>query len=128
MNDTRQGHAAADPGDTVEARVIAPLRRARLEPDDLQLARLYVALDAAVQSAAASPARTWRRGRAARWGALGIALAAAAAAVAIVAPPRHHAPFPVASEPARKPLAIAVAGGGLVPADPASGRLVVPAG
>src|SRR5580765_8468933 len=128
MNETRQDQASEDPFDPVEARVVAPLRRARLEPDDLQLARLYAALDTALESAPVSPAPVARRGRSAQWGAIGVALAAAAAAVLIAGPMRHRAPPPVASEHARKALAIAIEPDGAASVAPASGPLAVPAG
>src|SRR6185436_13037713 len=80
--------------DPVEARVIAPLRKARLEPDDLQLARLGAALDTALQSAALQGARAPEPAarRAARRGAIAVAFAAAAIAVLIAGPWRHRAP------------------------------------
>ena len=63
MNDVRSGSNEAfdETADPVEARVIAPLRKARLEPDDLQLARLGAALDTALQSAALRTARADRK-------------------------------------------------------------------
>ena len=59
MTDGRHdsNQTSGDAADLVEARVIAPLRRARLEPDDLQLARFSAALDTALQDAVVAQAR-----------------------------------------------------------------------
>jgi ferric-dicitrate binding protein FerR (iron transport regulator) len=113
MSDPRQrsGQVAGDAADAVDAQVIAPLRNARLEPDDLQLARLGAALDVALQEAtdAKTPAKTpepkpvRRRGR---WVG-GIALAAAAAAAFTIGLGSRRTPAPRAPERARTALSIA---------------------
>ena len=133
MTDRRSTSSVAETtADPVEARVIAPLRRARLAPDDLQLARLSAAIDTALQDAAPPAARApeivARRARSIRRVAVGIALAAAAVAALIGAPSLRRAPAPVASERARKPLPILPEGDGLASATPTSEPLVVPAG
>jgi hypothetical protein len=130
MSDLRQRDnqtgGAADP---VKTQVIAPLRHARLEPDDLQLARLGAALDSALQEAAkpktaeAKPVR-----RRVRWVGGG-ALAVAAVAALAVGPWMRRAPQPHAQvvAPARTALAIAREDG-VAPAAAGPRALVVPAG
>ena len=87
--------------------MIAPLRRANLEPDDLQLARLSATLDAALRDAVVPRGRARaraerRRGRRARLvGGVGAALVAAAIATLIAAPSLRHRPQPDAAGPAR---------------------------
>jgi hypothetical protein len=117
--------------DLVEARVIAPLKRARLEPDDLQLARFCAAIDTALQDATVAKGRA--QGPAPRWarrGALAVVLAAAAAVALIAAPSLRRASQTesVTAERARKPLAIAFESDGRAPAVSAAGPLVAPAG
>jgi len=131
MNDRRQGspQVFADAADAVEARVIAPLRRANLEPDDLQLARLSATLDAALRDAAvprASARAPRTAGRRARLvGGVGAALAVAAIATLLAAPSLRHRPQPDAAGPARKQLPIARDGDNALPRPR---PLVVPAG
>jgi ferric-dicitrate binding protein FerR (iron transport regulator) len=126
MSDVRQGDGlGSDAVDPVEARVVAPLRRARVEPDDLQLARLCAALDAAVRDVEVPTKARERDRRRARWtGSAALALALGVA-VSIVVPSLRHAPTPTAQAPARQALSIAREGG-TAAAAPAS--LVVPAG
>src|SRR6185436_10772441 len=115
--------------DPVEARVIAPLRKARLEPDDLQLARLGAALDTALQSAALQRARAPEpAARRARRGAIGVAVAAVAIAVLVAGPWRHRAPPAGAARPVGTPLAIATESDARALAAPAPRAMVVPAG
>ena len=103
-----------DGADLVDARVIAPLKRARLEPDYLQLARFSAALDTALQDAVAAKARAQAtaagRARWARRGAIGIVLAAASATAALIAASslrRGSQTGTVTAERAREPLPIA---------------------
>jgi hypothetical protein len=132
MTDVRHGskQASQETADLVEARVIAPLRKARLEPDDLQLARLGAALDTALQSAALRRARAPEPAapRAARRGAIGVALAAAAIAALLAGPWRHRAPPVDAARIGATPLPIAYENDGRAPAGPVPRALVVPAG
>jgi len=136
MTDVRHGgnQASGDGADLLEARVIAPLKRARLEPDDLQLARLCAGLDTALQDAVAAKARAQgpaaRRARWARRGAVGVALAAAAAAALIAAPSLRRASLTetMTAERARRPLPIAYESEAGAPAVSAAGSLVAPAG
>ena len=132
MNDVRSGSNQAfdETADPVEARVVAPLRKARLEPDDLQLARLGAALDTALQSAALQRARAPEPAarRAARRGAIGVAVAAVAIAVLVAGPWRHRAPPAGAARPAGTPLAIASESDARALAAPAPRAMVVPAG
>ena len=131
MNDVRSGSNQAfdETADPVEARVIAPLRRARLEPDDLQLARLGAALDTALQSAALQRARAPEpAARRARRGAIGVAVAAVAIAVLVAGPWRHRAPPAGTARPVGTPLAIAYESDARALAAPAPRAMVVPAG
>jgi hypothetical protein len=130
MTDIPHGasHAPEDAADPVEARVIAPLQKARLQPDDLQLARLGAAIDTALQYAAVPPARAARRAKLVRRGAVGVGLAAAAVAALIVAPALRRAPHPEISERARKPLPIAYEGDDRASTAAAPRTMVVPAG
>jgi len=132
MTDVRHGskQASEETADVVEARVIAPLRKARLEPDDLQLARLGAAFDTALQSAAVRRARPPEPAgrRAPRRGAIGVALAAAAVAALIAGPWRHRAPPADTARTGATPLPIAYENDGRALAAPAPRTLVVPAG
>ena len=127
MKDGRNGghQASAEAADPVEARVIAPLRKARLEPDDLQLARLSAALDVALHYAAVPAARAPGPARRRAWVAGGVALVAAAIAALVAVPSlRRAAPTDTAAR-GRKPLPIALEAAGAF-AGPRP--LVVPAG
>ena len=67
-----------DDSDDVDARVIAPLRRARLVVDDIHAARMAVGIEAGLDAPAAARARP-------RWQFLGVASVCALGAAAVVA-------------------------------------------
>jgi hypothetical protein len=134
MSPIRQGggQAARDTTDPVEAQVIAPLRQARLEPDDLQVARLSTALDGALRGLPAPRARAARPvARRARWiagAAAALALGAGAVGVLDAPPVRRSARPTAAPEPGRTAVPILHEAAAPSAVAPAPRPLVVPAG